>query len=192
MSLAQRLLNVCDEHLSPITAEIVQKIEQTGTKLSPVGLVISGLVLVLTGLFFWLGGLPFKKISIVVLGVFCGLFSGFFVFNQDVIITLALAAAAVILLAVMDKIFAVMFNKISVLWYLVSAFFWAFLGTALIFAGMIYLLLYKGSKPADSIIGRPIFYIIVFAAMAAFGTVEQFILYRKPAKKADPKKNKEN
>jgi hypothetical protein len=173
-------------------AESVQEFEQIVLKLSPTGLVILGLVLVLAGLFFWLGGLPFKKVLIAVLGVFCGSFSGFFVFNQDIIATLILAAGAAFLLVIAEKIFAIIFSKAFFLWYLISAFVWAFLGTAFIFAGMISLLLHKGCKASGYISDRQSFYITVFAAMVAFGTVVQLLLCKKPAKKAGPKKKREN
>lgn len=51
----------------------------------------------------------------------------------------------------------------------------ALLGTALIFAGMILLLLQKGSPAITGIFEKSSFYAIVFLAMTAFGTVEQLI-----------------
>ncbi len=51
----------------------------------------------------------------------------------------------------------------------------ALLGTALVFAGMILLLLQKGSPAITGILGKSSFYAIVFLAMAAFGAVEQLI-----------------
>jgi hypothetical protein len=88
----------------------------------------------------------------------------------------------VIVLAVLVAIVAGFF-----LWRLVSAFCCAALGTTLIFAGMISLLLYKGSAPITAIYNRPSFYGIAFAAMTAFGTVEQLIFCR-PKKEAKRKK----
>src|SRR3990172_7449861 len=56
-----------------------------------------------------------------------------------------------------------------------SALCFAVSGTAFIFAGMILLLLQKGSAAISGIFHKPAFYAIVFLAMAAFGAVEQLI-----------------
>lgn len=63
-------------------------------------------------------------------------------------------------------------------WRLNAAICFSVLGTMLIFAGMILLLLYKGSEPVGRISGRPLFYAGVFTAMAVFGTLEQLLLCR--------------
>jgi hypothetical protein len=55
----------------------------------------------------------------------------------------------------------------------------AALGTALIFAGLVLLLVYKGSEPVGRVAGMPAFYGLVFAGMAAFGTLEQLALCRR-------------
>jgi hypothetical protein len=59
---------------------------------------------------------------------------------------------------------------------LVWALCCAVLGTSLIFAGLILLMLYKGAAPITRIAMRSPFYAAVFAGMAAFGTVEQLLL----------------
>jgi hypothetical protein len=61
------------------------------------------------------------------------------------------------------------------------------LGTMLVFAGMISLLLHKGAAPVSSIRARPSFYAAVFMALAAFGTIEQLLLC-KPAQAQSEKK----
>ncbi len=68
------------------------------------------------------------------------------------------------------------------LWRLTSALCYAALGTVLIFAGMILLLIYKGAEPVSYISRRQSFCVAVFAAMIAFGTIEQLLLC-KPAKR---------
>ena len=75
-------------------------------------------------------------------------------------------------------------------WRITSALSCATFGTMLIFAGMILLLLYKGSGPISSILQKSPFYAIVFGAMAAFGTVEQLIVCRQ--KNIEPAKGKES
>jgi hypothetical protein len=66
-------------------------------------------------------------------------------------------------------------------WHFSSAVCCSVLGTMFVFAGMIFLLLHKGSKPLSCIYERPFFYLGVFAAMVAFGTIEQLIIC-KPTK----------
>jgi hypothetical protein len=69
------------------------------------------------------------------------------------------------------------------LWPLTSAMCCAALGTILIFAGMIVLLLQKGAKPVYYMDGRRLFFGAIFAAMVAFGTLEQMLFCKLPAAK---------
>ncbi|MHC4113794.1 MAG: hypothetical protein ACYSSL_00495 [Planctomycetota bacterium] len=82
------------------------------------------------------------------------------------------------------------------LWRLTSAWFYAILGTLLIFAGMILLLLYKGAMPISHITDNQPFYAAVFVAMTAFGTIVQLLFCDSGAKKVIIKKeiiqNKQN
>ncbi|MHC4364951.1 MAG: hypothetical protein ACYSTJ_05745 [Planctomycetota bacterium] len=71
---------------------------------------------------------------------------------------------------------------------LTSAFCCAALGTISVFAGMILLLLYKGSAPLGSICHRVPFYTLVFLVMIAFGTAEQLVLCQHNSKKQAAKK----
>lgn len=73
-------------------------------------------------------------------------------------------------------------------WRLTSALCCSVLGTMLIFAGMILLLLYKGSAPVSSICNKPSFYASVFIAMIAFGTIEQLLLCQRAKTKSAGKK----
>jgi len=81
------------------------------------------------------------------------------------------------------------------LWRLTMALCCSILGTLLIFAGMILLLLYKGAVPVSSICSKPSFYVTVFIAMTAFGTIEQLLLCKRPkthpARKRPISKDKE-
>lgn len=61
---------------------------------------------------------------------------------------------------------------------LTSALCFSTLGTMFIFCGMILLLFYKGAAPISSMRNRPIFYLGIFIAMAACGTLEQLLLCR--------------
>ena len=69
---------------------------------------------------------------------------------------------------------------------LIAALAAATLGTILVFAGIVLLLLYKGAEPISQISSQQTFYATVFAAMTAFGTVEQLLVCRRPAKKKAP------
>jgi len=77
-------------------------------------------------------------------------------------------------------------------WRVTSALCCAAIGTLLIFAGMILLLLHKGAAPVGYIAGRGLFFAAVFIAMTAFGTFEQ-LLFCQPAarKRATNKKNQQ-
>ncbi len=55
------------------------------------------------------------------------------------------------------------------------------LGTALVFAGLILLLIFKGTEPIGRVQQQGAYYGLVLVGMAVFGTVEQLILCR-PAK----------
>lgn len=71
---------------------------------------------------------------------------------------------------------------------LISSLCCAVVGTILVFAGMISLLLYKGSGPISCIANRQPFYAAVFLAMTAFGTIEQLLLCPRIGKKLMRKK----
>jgi len=74
------------------------------------------------------------------------------------------------------------------LWRFTSALCCAALGTLLVSAGMILLLLYKGTTPVSSICDRPSLYAAVFAGMTAFGTIEQLLLCPSHHKRRSAKK----
>jgi len=65
------------------------------------------------------------------------------------------------------------------LWQLASALCCSVLGTALIFAGMILLLLHKGAVPVSIICSKSSYYATAFIAMIAFGTIEQLLLCKR-------------
>ena len=62
---------------------------------------------------------------------------------------------------------------------LTSALYFSVQGTLFIFAGMILLLLYKGTRPVSHIRVNPSIYASVFAAMTAFGTIEQLLICKR-------------
>lgn len=62
----------------------------------------------------------------------------------------------------------------------------ATLGTAMIFAGLLLLVIFKGSDPVGRLVAQPTFYGLVFVGMAVFGTLEQLTLCRR-AQQQKPK-----
>jgi hypothetical protein len=74
---------------------------------------------------------------------------------------------------------------------LTSAFCCAVLGTMLIFAGMILLLLYKGAAPASRICQNQLFYQGIFGAMIVFGMAEQLLLCQRIKDRLIRKKGKD-
>jgi hypothetical protein len=76
-------------------------------------------------------------------------------------------------------------------WPLASAFCCATLGTISIFLGMTMLLLFKASAPLTGICTRTTFFMLVFAAMVIFGTLEQLMLCKYTKQKTTGKKKKD-
>ena len=89
------------------------------------------------------------------------------------------------------------------LWRCTTALFFSVLGTMVVFLSMILLLSYKGTEPISHLRSKPLISIIVFLALAAFGTIIQLLLCKKSKKekitkikpgkkKGKDKKNKES
>ena len=74
------------------------------------------------------------------------------------------------------------------LWRLVPALCYAALGTTLIFAGMILLLSYKDAAPITKMSGGSPVYAAVFLGMTAFGTIEQWLLFRRQKRRPEKAK----
>lgn len=74
------------------------------------------------------------------------------------------------------------------LWRLTAALCYSAIGSALIFAGMIMLLIYKNSMPITAVINRPFFYGAVLIAMVSFGAIVQLLFCGKGGKKSPPAK----
>jgi hypothetical protein len=55
----------------------------------------------------------------------------------------------------------------------------AAMGTLMVFAGLVLLLMFKGAAPVTRIESRVVFYGLVAAGMVGFGTLEQFLLCRR-------------
>ncbi len=79
----------------------------------------------------------------------------------------------------------------SFLWRLAAALCCSTLGTTLIFAGLIMLLLYKQTAPFTAMMQRPWSYSILFLAMTGFGTAEQMIVLGRDKDKPKTQKDSE-
>jgi hypothetical protein len=96
--------------------------------------------------------------------------------------------AAIIITAGALGVFAtgIIFLKIA------RSLFCSFLGSVLIFAGLVILLMYKGSYPIARISERPLIFLAGLGIMICFGTMEQLILCPRIGKKSAPKKRRGN
>ncbi len=79
-----------------------------------------------------------------------------------------------------------------VLRHLSGALTCSIVGTALIFWGMMLLLLYKGSTPVTRFTNNPGYYVLVFLSMIVFGATEQWLLCRHISAKGTAKKPKKS
>lgn len=164
--------------------EIARNFEQVAIRFNTIVLIGSGLAAVVLGLFVWLGGLGFKRVLVGIIGAIAGAACGFLMSGKNI----ALAGLS----AIVGTIIAVMLERIlvtgSIFWRCIWALCCATLGTMLIFAGMILLLLYKGAVPISHISSKQSFYTAVFITMTAFGTIEQLLLCRCLGEKLTRKK----
>ena len=174
---------VVDIQCKGMAIEILQNFEQAAKKLDGADLVVTRLAVLLFGLFTWLGGLGFRKILAAAAGAAIGGIGAFFIIDKNWIPVAASAVIVCIIALVIESTL----KTSSIAWRLITAICSAVLGTVLIFAAMIMLLVYKGTAPVSYIINRQSFYGGVFAAMAVFGTVEQLLL-RPKAKTTTSKK----
>jgi len=167
--------------------EIARNFEQVAARFNTIVLIGSGLAAVVLGLFVWLGGLGFRRVLAGIIGAIAGGVCGFIVSGKNI----ARAGFS----AIVGAIIAVTLQRIlvtgSVFWRCIWALCCATLGTMLIFAGMILLLLYKGAVPINHISSKQSFYTAIFIIMTAFGTIEQLLLCRRTGERLT-RKNQED
>lgn len=168
--------------------EIAHNFERSAANFVPALLVGPGLACVVTGLFLWLGGLGFRKIFIALTATGYGGFAGFLISGRNGLIIIGSAVGAAIAALVMQKVF----ETDSVIWKVISALCCAAMGTLFVFAGMILLLLYKGSLPVSTIGDKQSFYAGVFGVMIVFGAIVQLVLCGYPGDKLREKEQTEN
>jgi lysylphosphatidylglycerol synthetase-like protein (DUF2156 family) len=156
-----------------------ENIEHAAGQIGPIMLLILGLATVLAGLFFWLGGLRFKKILLPATGLIAGGAIGLFAFSKGIAVILISIAFCVILGIILEIMSERILSRKAVFGRVMIALLFSAAGTAIIFSGMIGLLIYKGADPLGEVSGRSGFYAAVFAGMTIFGTIVQSVLCRK-------------
>jgi hypothetical protein len=169
--------------------DFAKELEQSGTQIKPILLIGPGIAAVIVGIIIWLAGSNFKKISFAIIGLTAGGLLGYFSTGKSINQAIGFAAAGVIIFTII----AVLLLGGSTFKRLLSALVLSVVGTAMVFAGMIMLLIYKGSQPVTYIIQKQYFFAAIFAIMAVFGTVEQLLLCKQSKKslKTEEKKCKD-
>ena len=170
--------------------DFAKNLEQSADQLKPILLICAGIAAVIIGLIIWLAGSAFKKTFFAIIGLVLGAIFGYVFSEKNINHTLAFAAAGAIILAIIGLIL----SGSSISRRLLSALIFSVFGSAAIFAGLILLLLYKGSQPVTNIIQKQHFFAAVFVAMAVSGTVEQLLFCKSPKKhlKNEQKKCKDS
>ena len=156
--------------------KFIHDFEQAALGIESTVLVCTGFIFVMVGIFVWLGGTGYRKISAAILGSIIGFAFAFTVRGQMVGWLVLSAMAGCVALLLLEGISALIIGSGSFLWNLISALFYSLSGTSLVFAGMVLLLLDKGSEPVKHITEKQSLYALVFAAMLVFGIIEQLLL----------------
>lgn len=156
-------------------SEFLLNLEKNANQIQPSLLVVPGIVSVIIGLSLWLAGLSFTKLLAAIAGTIVAATIAF--------VTNANSPARITLIAVAGAVIGVIIQAILTagppIWRLFSAFVYAAAGTAIIFMGMILLLLYKGSSPLTYVAQKQSYFCAVAAGMIICGTFEQLLLCRR-------------
>ena len=156
--------------------DFAKNLEDSVGQIKPILLIGLGIVGVIVGIIIWLAGSSFRKISFALIGLTAGAMLGYFSTGKSINHAVGFAAAG----AIIFTIIALLLSGSTILCRLLSALILSVLGTAMTFAGMIMLLIYKGSLPVTYISEKPYFFAAVFAVMAVFGTIEQLLFCKSP------------
>ncbi len=156
-----------------------ENIAESAGQTGPIILLILALATVLAGLFFWLGGLRFKKVLLPATGLIAGGAIGLFAFSKGLWVVLISIAFCVVLGIMLEIMSERILSRKAFFSRVLIAFLFSAAGAAIIFSGMIGLLIYKGADPLGAITERSGFFAAVFAGMIIFGTIVQTILCRK-------------
>jgi len=87
--------------------EIIQNFERAAGRFDTGVLADLGLVCVLIGLFVWLGGLGFRKLLLVLVGLLVGGICGFLLTGRNAVLALISAAAGAIAATALERVFIV-------------------------------------------------------------------------------------
>lgn len=158
--------------------DFAKELESSAGQEKAILLIGPGIAAVIVGVVIWLAGSNFKKISFALIGLIAGALLGYFSTGNSINHAIGFAAAG----AITFTIIALLLSGGSIFPRLLSALILSVFGTALVFAGLIMLLIYKGSLPVTYISEKQYFFAAVFVVMTVFGTIEQ-LLFCKQAKK---------
>ncbi len=158
--------------------DFAKELEASAAQIKPILLIGPGTVAVIVGIIIWLAGSSFRKISFAIIGLTAGALLGYFSTGKSINHAIGFAAAG----AITFTIIALLLSGGSIMPRLLSALILSVIGTAMIFAGMVMLLLYKGSQPVSYIIQKQYFFAAIFAIMAGFGLFEQLLLCKQAKK----------
>ena len=158
--------------------DFAKNLEQSAGQEKAILLIGPGIAAVIVGIIIWLAGSNFRKISFALIGLTAGALLGYFSTEKSINHAIGFAAAGIITFTII----ALLLSGSSIFPRLLSASILSAIGTAMVFAGLIMLLIYKGSLPVTYISEKPYFFAAVFAVMAVFGSIEQ-LLFCKSTKK---------
>lgn len=162
--------------------ELTSRIAEVTANLDEPLLAGAGIGLVLPGLTIWLAGLGMGRISTAAVGFIAGFVLGHYITHRiDLMLWLWPLGGAVVMLAI-EYLLSRLLGFGSFAYNLALSIFFAMTGTAMLFFGMILLLIYKGAEPLDLVINREQMFLVIILAMIAFATVEQMTLCSKVQK----------
>ena len=186
--------------------EVIQTFEQTAQGLAPVTLVIPGLVLLLSGICLWLGGLKLAKLIFLILGAAAGglwlismaIDCGFCEDIKKMVSEISVLVSSITRIVIDEHATGVLIAAACGVGAIVLVFFlprltaaviFGVIGTVVIFAAMILLLLNKGSQPMSHVYMNGGFYATAAVAMTVFGGGVQLLLCPRKKKKVDNEKD---
>lgn len=159
--------------------QLTQSIQDATANCQDSAMIGGGIALTLPGLMIWLAGLSMGKIATAATGGLIGLVCGYAFIGRSNLMLGACAFGGLVAALILEQLLATIFGHKSYIYNFIGAAFYASVGTAFIFLGMILLLLFKGVEPTIHIARREQFYSILLFAMFVFGTIEQIMLCTK-------------
>ena len=172
--------------------EILESYGQAVTQLDNRILVGAGIAAVIAGLCIWLAGSEARGLVFAAIGALIGVAIVLTKKADGLTVPIVVAFAFCIAAMLIDKKFSASAG-IATAWRMFLSILFSAFGSAVIYAGMIALLIYKGAEPIKLITERTSEYTTVFLAMVGFGAAEQMLLCRhKVSLKTKKQSNNDN